>query len=240
MRFIADWQSKIKAFLVKISLILPILPKPKHLYTSVSINRQYILLCAWGYLELKTRDAIVLFVVFGKKIRLAGGIMALTNKKMYEAITEIAGEEAIPIIDFLKNRKNISEFIIADKLKYDMQKTRNILYKLNNHNVALYIRKKDRQKGWYISYWTFHRKKVAELIDGLKSRKLDSLKERLTKEEANKLNFYICNSACARLDFDAATEYEFKCPECGSLLNLQDNLRTIENLKVRIKEIQSS
>ena len=32
-----------------------------------------------------------------------------------------------------------------------MQTTRNILYRLNNQNIAVYIRKKDRKKGWYIS-----------------------------------------------------------------------------------------
>jgi len=164
----------------------------------------------------------------------------LTNKKLYETISEVAGENAIKIIDFLKNRKNISEFIIADKTKLDMQTTRNVLYKLNGFNVASYIRKKDRKKGWYISYWTFNRKKVKELIDKIKKEKLEKLKERLKKEENNKGNFFICNKACARLDFEQATEFEFKCPECGNLLNQQDNTKTIENIRDKIKEIESA
>ena len=165
--------------------------------------------------------------------------MMLTNKKIYGLINEIAGEKAVPIIEYLKNRKNVSEFIIADKVKLDMQTTRNILYTLNSYNVATYIRKKDRKKGWYISYWTFNRKRVRELMDKLKEEKITKLKERLKKEETNKGNFFICSQACARLDFEQATEFEFKCPECGSLLNQQDNSKTIENIKDKLKDLEN-
>lgn len=164
----------------------------------------------------------------------------LTNKKMYDILSQIGGEGAVKIVNYLKGRKNISEFIIAEKTKLDMQTTRNILYRLNNHNIALYIRKKDRKKGWYISYWTFDRKKVKELITRMRKDKLEKLKEQLKREESNMNNFYICTKACARLDFDHATELEFKCPECGSLLNQQDNTRTITNIKEKIKEISSA
>jgi len=165
--------------------------------------------------------------------------MVVTNKKIQGLINEIAGELAVPIIDYLKGRKNVSEFIIADKVKLDMQTTRNLLYTLNSYNVATYIRRKDRKKGWYISYWTFNRKRVKDLIEKLRDKKIAKLKERLTKEEDNKGNFFICTGACARLDFEQATEFEFKCPECGNLLHQQDNTRTIEHLKERIQELES-
>ena len=166
--------------------------------------------------------------------------MVLTNKKIYGLINEIAGERAVPIIEYLKGRKNVSEFIIADKVKMDMQTTRNILYTLNSYNVATYIRRKDRKKGWYISYWTFNRKRVKDLIEKVRKEKIAKLHERLRKEEANKDNFFICSRACARLDFEQATEFGFKCPECGSLLHQQDNTKTIEHIKQKIKELQFS
>lgn len=164
----------------------------------------------------------------------------LTNKKLYETITEVAGESAVAIVDFLKNKKNISEFIIAEKTKLDMQTTRHILYKLNSSNVASYIRKKDRKKGWYISYWTFNRRRVKELINKIKREKVERLRDQLKREEDNKDNFFICSKACARLDFDQATEFEFKCPECGSLLIQQENAKTIDNIKRRISDIESA
>ena len=108
---------------------------------------------------------------------------------------------------------------------------------LHGYNVASYIRRKDSEKGWYISYWTFQRAKVKDLILRLKRDKLDRLKEQLRREEENKGNFYICQRACARFDFDQAFNLEFKCPECGTILNLQENTKTISNIKEKIKEL---
>jgi transcription initiation factor TFIIE subunit alpha len=165
--------------------------------------------------------------------------MILTNKKLFEVIEEIVGESGVAIVKYLKDRKNISEFIVAEKTKLDMQSTRHILYKLNDYNIASYIRKKDRKKGWYISYWTFNRKRVKDLIDKLKNERLEKLKEQLKREEEHQGNFFICTRACARLDFDQATDFQFKCPECGSLLNQQDNTKTIGNIKEKIKELEA-
>jgi transcription initiation factor TFIIE subunit alpha len=163
----------------------------------------------------------------------------LTKKQVEDAIFAVAGENGVKIVDFLGDKKNVSEFIIADKLKIDMQSVRNTLYKMHTHNVVSYIRKKDRQKGWYISYWTFNRPRVRELIANMKKIQLEKLRERLLKEEANKGLFFICTKACARLDFDQATEFEFKCPECGTLLQQQENVRTIEHLKEKIQELET-
>lgn len=161
------------------------------------------------------------------------------KKKVDETVFAVSGENGVRIIDLLGDKKNLSEFIIADKLKLDMQTVRNTLYKLHTHNVATYIRKKDRQKGWYISYWTFNKKRIGDLIIVMKKMQLDKLSERLNKEEDSKGVFFICTKACARLDFDQATEFEFKCPECGSLLQQQENIRTIEHLRERINELKS-
>ena len=160
--------------------------------------------------------------------------------RIEDTIFAVSGENGVRIINLLGDKENVSEFIIADKLKMDMQTVRNTLYKLHTHNVATYIRKKDRQKGWYISYWTFNDLRIDELMQSMKKKKLEKLRERLEKEEANEGMFFICTRACARLDFDQATEFEFKCPECGSLLQQQENARTIEHLKEKISELQST
>lgn len=166
--------------------------------------------------------------------------MRLTNKLVNETIMETVGEMALPIVDFLKNRKNISEFIISEKTEIEIHGVRHILYALQKLNLATYKRKKDSKKGYYISYWTFHPKRVKEVITELRKEKLVKLKERLAREEANKNCFFICQNACARLDFEQATNVEFKCPECGSLLIQQDNSRTIDYLKEQIKAMETS
>jgi len=168
-----------------------------------------------------------------KKIR-------LTNKIIEDTLVEAIGSDVIPIVNFLKSRKNISEFIIAEKTRVEIHQVRNILYRMHNQNLASYKRKKDSKKGYYISYWTFHQKKVKDLLLGMHKEKLGMLKQRLQKEEANKGCFFLCTNACARLDFEQSTEVEFKCPECGNLLQQQDNTRTIDHLRDKIKEMEAS
>ena len=164
--------------------------------------------------------------------------MRITDQLVYDITREVVGEDAVKIVQFLKDKKNISEFKIAEKIKAEINAIRNILYRLHNHNLVTYIKKKDRQKGWYISYWTFNRKRVKDLIKQTRKSKLIKYKERLGKELANKDNFFMCSSACVRLGFQDATEFNFKCPECGKLLNQQDNSKTIEMLSNNIKELE--
>jgi len=51
-------------------------------------------------------------------------------------------------------------------------------------------------------------------------------------------NFYLCPNACVRVGFEKAVDLEYRCPECGSILNHQDNTKTIDFLKTKIKELQ--
>ena len=162
----------------------------------------------------------------------------LTNTKMYETIKEVVGEDSIGIIKFLQGKKNISDFKIAERVDRDIHEIRNILYRLYNHNLVTYYRKKDRQKGWYISYWTFNKKRVKDIIQELSKKKLTKFRVRLTEEQSNIGNFYICPSACIRVGFDKAVDLEYRCPECGNVLNHQDNTKTIDFLKEQIKILE--
>ena len=164
--------------------------------------------------------------------------MKITNTKIYDTVKEVIGEESIKIIEFLKDKKNISDFKIAEKVDRDIHDVRNILYRLYDNNLVSYYRKKDRHKGWYISYWTFNKKRVRELLDKITKEKLTKYTVRLKEEESNVGNFYLCPNACLRVGFEKAFDLEFRCHECGNLLNHQDNTKTIEFLKTKIKELQ--
>ncbi len=164
--------------------------------------------------------------------------MKLTQKKIEKIVSALVGEEAVPVVNLLLEESNLSEFIIAEKLEWEISKVRKILYKLHNFGLAVYKRKKDRKKGWYISYWTFKKENIKPLLEKLKKERLEHLEERLKKEEKNKGNFYLCPSGCVRLNFDEAAEHNFKCPECGRILSNQDNTRTIEFLKEKIAALK--
>ncbi len=166
--------------------------------------------------------------------------LAETNKKVYDVVGEVVGEDAIKIVEYLKDKENISEFKIAEKTNSEIHQIRNILYRLHNQHLVTYKRKKDRQKGWYISYWTFNKRRIKDLVEHLREQKLSRFRERLEKEEKNRGFFFLCKNTCVRMDFDQATEYQFKCPECGSLLDQHDNTRTIDTLKQKISELEVS
>jgi len=160
----------------------------------------------------------------------------ITKKLTDEVVTELVGEEALGIINFLKKNKHASEFKIAEDLKQEIHFTRNVLYRLLEHNLVSFIRKKDKIKGWYICYWDFKEESISHLDLKIKKNKLHRLENRLGKENNN--FFFMCKSACTRMNFDRAAEFEFKCPECGQLMNEQNNERTIEFLQEKIKDLK--
>ena len=165
--------------------------------------------------------------------------MRVTDKRTEQVVSQVVGEDAVRVVRALKDKKDVSEFKVAGSLKADIQTIRNVLYRLHSHNLVTYKRKKDRKKGWYISYWTFHRNRVKELMEGLKKQKLEHFKHRLETESANVNNFFICPKACTRMDFHSASQFNFKCPECGAMMQQQDNARTIDFLKEKIREMES-
>src|SRR3989344_6885632 len=174
-----------------------------------------------------------------RSVRSVEAVSRLSKNRVEETINTVAGQEALPIVKYLKGKKNVSEFIIAQKTKLEVNRVRNMLYKLQNFNLVSYFRKKDRQKGWYISYWTFNPSGIRHLIGRLKTQKLQELKERLAQEEANQGNYFLCPNVCIRMDFSTATEQSFRCPECGNMVNQHDNLKTIERLRQQISQIEA-
>ncbi len=162
--------------------------------------------------------------------------MSLSNKIIEKVVAETAGADVIPLVKLLKNKKNVSEFKLAEALKIEINQARNMLYRLYNVNLVSFVRKKDKKKGWYIYYWTFDLKRVKYLAKILKRKRLEELKEKLAQEKSSQ--FFVCPNKCVRLDFDHAMSFEFKCPECGSIVQQEDNTEKIKKLEAEIKKLE--
>ena len=160
--------------------------------------------------------------------------MRVTDKIIEDVVSEIAGKDIVPLVLKLKDKKNISEFALAHKMKLEINEARNMLYKLYDSNLVSFVKKKDKQKGWYVYYWTFNKKHIRYLISNLKKQRLNKLYTWLEREKNN--NFFSCSHNCIRLDFEQATDFVFKCPECGELLNHEDNETKIKDLKEHIEK----
>jgi transcription initiation factor TFIIE subunit alpha len=165
-----------------------------------------------------------------------GYLMKLTSKVIEDVVSEIAGKDVVPLVLNLKGKKHVSEFTLASTIDREVNETRNMLYRLHNVNLVSFIRRKDKKKGWYVYYWTFNKKHVQYLASDLKKKRLDILNDRLLRERSS--NFFTCLNNCIRLDFEQASEFGFKCPECGLLLNQEDNKEQIQKLKNHIDKIK--
>jgi len=165
-------------------------------------------------------------------------MIKMTPKLVDEVVSEVAGPDVIPLVKALKNKKNVSEFQLADNIKKEINLTRNMLYRLHNANLVSFIRKKDKKKGWYIYYWTFNQPRIKDLFKEIRKRKLNFLKERLKREK--NVYYFSCGESCVRLDFEQATDFEFKCPECGELLNQEDNKKIVIKIEKDIVTLEKT
>ncbi len=162
--------------------------------------------------------------------------MRLSNRLLEELVKEVAGENTVRLVRLIKDKKNVSEFAIADRLRLSVNEVRNMLYKLHAYNLVSFTRKKDKKKGWYIYYWTFDNKRAKEVLTNLKREKLEMLEKRLEREKNS--NFFVCPEGCIRLDFESALENEFKCFECGQVLVQEDNIAKIKEIEDEVKIIK--
>jgi transcription initiation factor TFIIE subunit alpha len=163
-------------------------------------------------------------------------MVKLTQSKINEVIMDIAGKDGLRLVNELKGKENISEFSLASKLKKDIKVIRNIIYKLGNYNLISSNRKKDKQKGWYIYYWTIIPENIKFIYIKNKKIALVKLKEQLQKEQTEQ--FYTCPKKCIHLDFDQAIDFEFRCPECGELLSQYHDPKRIIKLQKRINSLE--
>jgi len=157
------------------------------------------------------------------------------NTKIEQELKRFLSPELIKLIKILKEREYTSEYVLADKIGKDINTTRGLLYQLDQGNLVTITKQKDKVKGWYIYYWKFLDENTLQfLYNKLKSEK-EKYEERVQEEENN--TFFSCPNKCVRLTFDEATNYEFRCPECGELLVEEDNKDLIKKLKERIKSV---
>ncbi|MEM4244716.1 MAG: hypothetical protein QXR60_00730 [Candidatus Nanoarchaeia archaeon] len=162
--------------------------------------------------------------------------MRLSNKVIDELVREVVGDDAVKLVNMLKNKTNVSEFKLAEKLKLTVNHVRNILYRLQEHNLVTSVRRKDKKKGWYIYYWTFNMHQAKIMLSSLKRKKLDDLKSKLNVESID--SFFLCPKDFTRLKVDYAIEHDFKCPECGTLLKQQDNDQYLAKIRKEIEQLE--
>jgi len=161
----------------------------------------------------------------------------INSAKVVEVISNLIGEDVIDLVIELITQDEYSEFKLAEKLNQDVNMTRNMLYRLLEHNFVYFSRRKDKRKGWYIYYWTFNPNDIEKKRIHILEKQLLELQSRLNNDFHHDI-FFICNNKCEKYDFDFAAEHEFKCQECGELLQQYDNSRHKQELVEKIDSLK--
>lgn len=163
--------------------------------------------------------------------------MKATQKELELVVREFAGEEVVRLVRYMKRRKEFSEFELAEQLGEEINKTRSMLYRLHKVNLATSVRKRDDDRGLYVYYWSFQKYRVPELVRRLKEEKLERLKQALESQEGKV--YFNCADACVTTDFDTAVNFNFKCPECGQIMNQKKVCKeSLATLKTKIVELE--
>ena len=148
--------------------------------------------------------------------------------------SELIGEDASRIVEFLHHNPKVSEFVISEEINFPVNIVRSLLYKLKEKNLIDCDRKKDKKKGWYLYYWFLVPENFEKTYKLEKKNKIHQFKERLDDEQSE--IFYICPNFCKRVNFDSAISQNFSCEECGELLNEENRERKVKMLKRNIEE----
>jgi len=150
-------------------------------------------------------------------------------------VNEISGNNALRLLKELLYKQNVSEILLAEKLKLSVNEVRSTLYKLHAYNLVYSTRKKDKEKGWYIYYWSFNFHHARDILIMRKKKRLNKLEKSLDMHEHKDL--YECKNNCIKVGLREAMGYNFKCPDCEQLLIHKDNSLYIENIKKEIEGV---
>ncbi len=157
-------------------------------------------------------------------------------KLLKDILSEIAGKQAEELAEVLYDKENVNEFKIAKKLKVTINQVRNILYKLSNHNLVSFTRKKEKKKGWYTYFWTLDEEKALVMLDKRLGKKIFSYKNQLKSRQDK--TYYICKVCKTEVSEETALENSFVCPECGEVYKLQKGKDREKLLKTKITRLE--
>lgn len=160
--------------------------------------------------------------------------MDVPNELLVELVKRVAGNDTVRLFEVLNKRRNVSEFKIAEKLDISVNQVRNMIYRLQEHNLVSFTRKKDKVKGWYIYYWTFERPKAVELIVDMKTKETKDDKYEL--ENIEDTRYYLCKYCRTKLGEEESLELQFLCEGCGEILEEQDANKRKKELIKKLKK----
>jgi transcription initiation factor TFIIE subunit alpha len=161
----------------------------------------------------------------------------LDDATLLKVATALGDEEAVKLIEILKNPDEITDDEIANKTGIRLNSVRKILYRLYDHSLVSLRRTRDPKTGWFIFHWKLQPDQLEGFILSQKRRVLEKLNTRLEFEKNH--DFFFCYTAgCKRMPFEEAVELVFRCPTCGKPLMHYENDKILQALTKKVETLR--
>ncbi|MFT4309525.1 MAG: hypothetical protein ACMXYL_03490 [Candidatus Woesearchaeota archaeon] len=166
------------------------------------------------------------------------GLISASKRIADITVREELGEDFCQIVKTLKRRRETSEVELAQRFDGDVNFTRSLLYRMHAKSFVGFARKKDERLGWYVYYWHLKYDIIYHHFFKLHHEKIGNLQKVLDRERET--IYFECPEHCMRLDFHMGTEYSFKCPECGTLMEPCENRKQVAEIKSTIAGLKAA
>ena len=164
-------------------------------------------------------------------------LSTIDDATLMKVATAMGEEEAVALIEFIKNVDEITDDEIANNTGIRLNLVRKILYKLYDHSLVSLRRTRDPKTGWFIFHWKLQPNQLEGFILSQKRRVLEKLNVRLEYEKTH--DFYCCNTeGCKRVPFEEAVELVFHCSTCGKPLAHYENSKFVERLSEKVEQLR--
>ena len=160
--------------------------------------------------------------------------LKLSNRQVKKFLEDIVGKSGVEVLEACE--APCTDDIIAKQTGLKLNSIRSLLNQLHYAGLIAYDREKNPETNWYTYTWFAKTDKIAEIIQEKWRHRLEELQNKLDYE--SNYVFFECAGKCEKLPFELATEYDFKCPECGSELRNVDNKARVKEVVEEIKELE--
>jgi len=109
-------------------------------------------------------------------------LSTIDDATLMKVASSLGEEEAVKLIEHLKNLDEITDDEIATKTGIRLNSVRKILYKLYDHSLVSLRRTRDPKTGWFIFHWRLQPDQLEGFILSQKRRVLEKLNVRLEYE----------------------------------------------------------
>jgi transcription initiation factor TFIIE subunit alpha len=163
----------------------------------------------------------------------------LQFKLTQEFLKGVGGPDAVSVVRICldKNGKCLDEDIETKIKHLKITEIRSILNRLHYRGIACYNKAKNKNSGWYTYTWEIKQKRIVELILEQQSETLQKLEQKAQFESTH--DIFVCKKNCEETPFEIAAQYEFRCPECGEMMNPADGQKKQKDVQQQITSIKT-